>query len=221
MLSSPSRASTKPYGWLAGPVQQKIRSESRHPCRGFLCRLHTHDAHAEACCLGCTPIGSPAESAGAPYDTTPVTPEGGFKAIGRLRKAAREEIDRLLLHRRGAVKTAATAANGAMQGCLAGRAARGRKYREKAAELSTTFSLSGPQRCDLTVTSDARDSNEGHRTRKRDTHKRLSYQDIVQSHYRLFTDLCRRSPELPCRFPFRSCCARRISHNPQNSCEQR
>ena len=43
-----------------------------------------------------TPIGSPAESAGELYHPTPVTPEEAFQAIGRLRKDARAEIDRLL-----------------------------------------------------------------------------------------------------------------------------
>ena len=43
-----------------------------------------------------TPIGSPAESAGEQYVKTPVTPEEAFQAIGRLRKDARDEIERLL-----------------------------------------------------------------------------------------------------------------------------
>jgi hypothetical protein len=43
-----------------------------------------------------TPIGTPAESAGALYFPTDVTPEEIFLAIGRLRKEARDEIERLL-----------------------------------------------------------------------------------------------------------------------------
>ncbi|MBT1517623.1 hypothetical protein KIP88_46005 [Bradyrhizobium sp. SRL28] len=42
------------------------------------------------------PQGSPAESAGALYVKTPITPEEIFRAIGRLRKEARGEIDRLI-----------------------------------------------------------------------------------------------------------------------------
>ena len=42
------------------------------------------------------PLERPAESAGALYVKTPVTPEEAFQAIGRLRKAARDEIDRLI-----------------------------------------------------------------------------------------------------------------------------
>jgi hypothetical protein len=42
------------------------------------------------------PPGSPAESAGALYYPTPVTPEEAFQAIGRLRKEARDEIERLI-----------------------------------------------------------------------------------------------------------------------------
>ena len=42
------------------------------------------------------PLGSPAESAGESYVKTPVTPEEAFQAIGRLRKDARDEIERLL-----------------------------------------------------------------------------------------------------------------------------
>jgi hypothetical protein len=38
----------------------------------------------------------PAEPAGALYFKTPVTPEEIFQAIGRLRKEARDEIDRLI-----------------------------------------------------------------------------------------------------------------------------
>src|SRR3977135_3883600 len=37
-----------------------------------------------------------AEPAGALYVKTPITPEEIFKAIGRLRKEARDEIDRLI-----------------------------------------------------------------------------------------------------------------------------
>jgi hypothetical protein len=43
-----------------------------------------------------SPIETPAGSAGDLYFKTDVTPEQIFQAIGRLRKAAREEIDRLL-----------------------------------------------------------------------------------------------------------------------------
>jgi hypothetical protein len=39
---------------------------------------------------------SRAEPAGELYYPTPVTPEEAFQAIGRLRKAARDEIDRLI-----------------------------------------------------------------------------------------------------------------------------
>jgi hypothetical protein len=42
------------------------------------------------------PQGSPADSAGALYVKTPITPEEIFRAIGRLRKEARDEIDRLI-----------------------------------------------------------------------------------------------------------------------------
>jgi len=42
------------------------------------------------------PVERPAESAGAFYYKTPVTPEEAFQAIGRLRKEARDEIDRLI-----------------------------------------------------------------------------------------------------------------------------
>jgi hypothetical protein len=42
------------------------------------------------------PIGTPADSAGGLYYPTPVTPEEAFQAIGRLRKDARDEIDRLI-----------------------------------------------------------------------------------------------------------------------------
>jgi hypothetical protein len=37
-----------------------------------------------------------AEPAGELYVKTPVTPEEAFQAIGRLRKEARDEIDRLI-----------------------------------------------------------------------------------------------------------------------------
>jgi hypothetical protein len=43
-----------------------------------------------------TPVERPADSAGKLYYKTPVTPEEAFQAIGRLRKAARDEIDRLI-----------------------------------------------------------------------------------------------------------------------------
>lgn len=43
-----------------------------------------------------TPVERPAESAGGLYFKTPVTPEEAFQAIGRLRKEARDEIDRLI-----------------------------------------------------------------------------------------------------------------------------
>jgi hypothetical protein len=43
-----------------------------------------------------TPAEHTAESAGAFYVKTPVTPEEIFRAIGRLRKEARDEIDRLI-----------------------------------------------------------------------------------------------------------------------------
>lgn len=43
-----------------------------------------------------TTLGTPAESARELYVKTPVTAEEVFKAIGRLSKAARDEIDRLL-----------------------------------------------------------------------------------------------------------------------------
>ena len=43
-----------------------------------------------------TTLERPAESAGALYVKTPVTPEEIFRAIGRLRKEARDEIDRLI-----------------------------------------------------------------------------------------------------------------------------
>ena len=42
------------------------------------------------------PIEPPADSAGALYVKTPVTPEEIFQAIGRLPKEARDEIDRLI-----------------------------------------------------------------------------------------------------------------------------
>ena len=38
----------------------------------------------------------PADSAGEIYVKTPVTPEEAFQAIGRLRKEARDEVDRLI-----------------------------------------------------------------------------------------------------------------------------
>ncbi|APG11399.1 hypothetical protein BKD09_23990 [Bradyrhizobium japonicum] len=41
-------------------------------------------------------LGSPAEPAGALYFKTDVSPEQIFQAIGRLRKEARDEIDRLI-----------------------------------------------------------------------------------------------------------------------------
>ncbi|MFA5952755.1 MAG: hypothetical protein WC807_21045 [Hyphomicrobium sp.] len=43
-----------------------------------------------------TTLERPAESAGELYYPTPVTPEEAFQAIGRLRKEARDEIDRLI-----------------------------------------------------------------------------------------------------------------------------
>jgi hypothetical protein len=43
-----------------------------------------------------TILERPAESAGALYYPTPVTPEEAFQAIGRLRKEASDEIDRLI-----------------------------------------------------------------------------------------------------------------------------
>lgn len=43
-----------------------------------------------------TTVERPAESAGELYFRTPVTPEEAFQAIGRLRKEARDEIDRLI-----------------------------------------------------------------------------------------------------------------------------
>ena len=43
-----------------------------------------------------TTLQRPAEPAGALYYKTPVTPEEAFQAIGRLRKEARDEIDRLI-----------------------------------------------------------------------------------------------------------------------------
>lgn len=43
-----------------------------------------------------TTPGRPADSASALYVKTPVTPEEIFRAIGRLRKEARDEIDRLI-----------------------------------------------------------------------------------------------------------------------------
>jgi hypothetical protein len=43
-----------------------------------------------------TPVERPADSAGGLYYPTPVTPEEAFQAIGRLRKEARDEIDRLI-----------------------------------------------------------------------------------------------------------------------------
>jgi hypothetical protein len=45
-----------------------------------------------------SPIETPAGSAGDLYFKTDVTPEQIFQAIGRLRKAARDEIDRLILN---------------------------------------------------------------------------------------------------------------------------
>jgi hypothetical protein len=42
------------------------------------------------------PVERPADSAGELYYPTPVTPEEAFQAIGRLRKDARDEIDRLI-----------------------------------------------------------------------------------------------------------------------------
>jgi hypothetical protein len=42
------------------------------------------------------PLERPAEPAGELYFRTPVTPEEAFQAIGRLRKEARDEIDRLI-----------------------------------------------------------------------------------------------------------------------------
>ena len=42
------------------------------------------------------PIGSPAESTGALYVKRPITREEIFRAIGRLRKEARDEIHRLI-----------------------------------------------------------------------------------------------------------------------------
>lgn len=42
------------------------------------------------------PLGSPADSAGALYFRTDISPEQIFQAIGRLRKEARDEIDRLI-----------------------------------------------------------------------------------------------------------------------------
>jgi hypothetical protein len=43
-----------------------------------------------------TTLERPAAPAGALYVKTPITPEEVFKAIGRLRKEARDEIDRLI-----------------------------------------------------------------------------------------------------------------------------
>lgn len=43
-----------------------------------------------------TTLERPADSAGALYVKTPVTPEEIFRAIGRLRREARDEIDRLI-----------------------------------------------------------------------------------------------------------------------------
>ena len=43
-----------------------------------------------------TTLERPADSAGALYVKTPVTPEEIFQTIGRLRKEARDEIHRLL-----------------------------------------------------------------------------------------------------------------------------
>jgi hypothetical protein len=43
-----------------------------------------------------TPLEPPAESGGELHYKTPVTPEEAFQAIGRLRKEARDEIDRLI-----------------------------------------------------------------------------------------------------------------------------
>jgi hypothetical protein len=42
------------------------------------------------------PLGRPADSAGALYFRTDISPEQIFQAIGRLRKEARDEIDRLI-----------------------------------------------------------------------------------------------------------------------------
>src|SRR4051812_11134423 len=42
------------------------------------------------------PIGTPADSAGPLYLKTDIPPEQIFQAIGRLRKDARDEIDRLI-----------------------------------------------------------------------------------------------------------------------------
>lgn len=43
-----------------------------------------------------SPLERPADSAGELYYPTDITPEQAFQAIGRLRKAARDEIDRLI-----------------------------------------------------------------------------------------------------------------------------
>ncbi len=43
-----------------------------------------------------TPLGSPEETQDSTYLPTPVTPEEAFQAIGRLRKDARDEINRLI-----------------------------------------------------------------------------------------------------------------------------
>ncbi|MCK1400120.1 hypothetical protein IVB45_18535 [Bradyrhizobium sp. 4] len=43
-----------------------------------------------------TPLGSPADSAGELYVRTDISPDQIFHAIGRLRKDARDEIDRLI-----------------------------------------------------------------------------------------------------------------------------
>src|SRR4051794_36946745 len=43
-----------------------------------------------------TPLGSPADSASKLYVRTDISPEQIFQAIGRLRKDARDEIDRLI-----------------------------------------------------------------------------------------------------------------------------
>jgi hypothetical protein len=52
-----------------------------------------------------SPSEIPAESAGALFVKTPITPEEIFQSIGRLRKAARDEIDRLVRFRANAYFT--------------------------------------------------------------------------------------------------------------------
>src|SRR4030088_372031 len=42
------------------------------------------------------PIGTPEKPQDSLYYKTPITPEEAFQAIGRLRKEARDEIDRLI-----------------------------------------------------------------------------------------------------------------------------